>query len=128
MEQKLFAFVACMLLLTGLIPMGASQENLEGDILYVDDDNTQGPWEGSIDHPYQYIQDAVDVANDGTTIIVFNGLYSENIILSQSVTIKGENKELTIVDGGSSGGVGGDRAPCDEVAFPADESSLSPCR
>jgi len=105
MEQKLFAFVACMLLLTGLIPMGASQENLEGDILYVDDDNTQGPWEGSIDHPYQYIQDAVDVANDGTTIIVFNGLYSENIILSQSVTIKGENKELTIVDGGSSGGV-----------------------
>ena len=46
--------------------------------LYVDDDNTTGPWDGSIDHPFQYIQDAVDYAVDGDTIWVKPGIYYED--------------------------------------------------
>ena len=32
------------------------------DIIYVDDDNTTGPWDGTEDHPFQFIQDGIDVA------------------------------------------------------------------
>ncbi|HIG99638.1 MAG TPA: hypothetical protein HA258_03550, partial [Thermoplasmata archaeon] len=31
-----------------------------GSTIYVDDSNTDGPWDGSIEHPYQFIQDGVD--------------------------------------------------------------------
>ena len=34
-------------------------------IFYVDDDNTAGPWDGSIEHPYRFIQQAIDNASDG---------------------------------------------------------------
>lgn len=100
MEQKLFVLVSVMLLIVGLIPIGVSQETGDSGIIYVDDDNGTGPWDGSIDHPYQHVQDAVDVAADGASIFVFNGFYSENIVLFQSVSILGESKESTILDGG----------------------------
>ena len=41
---------------------------IDGEIIYVDDDNTDGPWDGTWSHPYQYIQDGVDNANAGDTI------------------------------------------------------------
>jgi len=36
--------------------------NATGTTIYVDDDNTSGPWDGTIEHPYQYIEDGVDAA------------------------------------------------------------------
>jgi len=47
-------------------------------IMYVDDDNTAGPWDGSEAHPFRYIQDAVDAANDNWTIWVKPGFYYED--------------------------------------------------
>jgi len=38
-------------------PMGIT--GMSGDTIYVDDDNTEGPWDGSIDYPYQFIQDPI---------------------------------------------------------------------
>ena len=31
-----------------------------GATIYVDDDNTAGPWDGTLEHPYQHIQDGVN--------------------------------------------------------------------
>lgn len=45
--------------------------------VYVDDDNVDGPWNGSSSHPFRYIQNAVDYAVDGDTIWVMPGEYHE---------------------------------------------------
>jgi parallel beta-helix repeat protein len=52
---------------------------------------------------YSTIQDAVDAANSGDTIYVFNGTYYENIIISTSVFLRGEKRDTTIIDGSNSG-------------------------
>jgi parallel beta-helix repeat protein len=67
--------------------------------IYVDDDNTQGPWDGTMEHPYQYIQDAIRAASHGDSIFVYNGIYYENIIIKKQVRITGENYTNAIIDG-----------------------------
>lgn len=71
--------------------------------IYVDDNNTVGPWDGTLDHPYQYIQDGVDNANNGDTVYVFNGNYFENVWIYESISLEGENKDATIIDANSTG-------------------------
>jgi len=53
---------------------------------------------------YPTIQQAVDNATDGDTIFVRTGTYPENIrIDSKDLTIEGENRDTTIIDGVGSG-------------------------
>lgn len=68
--------------------------------IYVDDDNTGGPWDGTLEHPYQHIQDGVDNAVAGDTVFVFNGTYNEAVTVEKSLSIIGENRQSVIVDGG----------------------------
>jgi len=75
------------------------------NIIYVDDDNIEGPWEGSKDYPYQYIQDGIDNANNDEKIYVFNGTYYENIVIFKQITIEGESKQHTVIDGMQQGTV-----------------------
>lgn len=49
-----------------------------GCMIYVDDDNVSGPWDGSELHPYQYVQDAVNAAVDDCTIWINPGSYNED--------------------------------------------------
>jgi parallel beta-helix repeat protein len=59
---------------------------------------------GSSGCDYTKIQDAVDNASAGDTIVVYNGTYTENVwINNKDLTIKGEDRETTITDGGGSG-------------------------
>jgi len=67
---------------------------------YVDDDNTLGPWDGTLINPYQTIQDGVNNAIDGDTVFVFNGNYTENVIVNKTINLIGEDKNNTIIDGG----------------------------
>jgi len=68
-------------------------------IWYVDGDNVTGPWNGTKEHPYQNITNALEHAIDGDTIFVHNGMYFENVIVNISVSIVGEDRSSTIVDG-----------------------------
>jgi parallel beta-helix repeat protein len=63
------------------IPVKASPK-----VIYVPDD-------------YAKIQWAVGNATDGDTIFVRSGTYSENIVIDKSITLIGENRNSTIIDG-----------------------------
>ena len=67
------------------------------NIIYVDDDNIIGPWEGTLTLPYKTINDAVLNCTEGDTIFVFNGTYFENIIIDKRISIIGEGN--VIIDG-----------------------------
>jgi len=49
---------------------------------------------------YPTIQEAINAAVNGDTIIVRNGTYYENVIINKTISLVGEDKETTIIDGG----------------------------
>ena len=62
------------------------------DVLYVDDDapNDLGPYDllvgdpyesGTVDHPFDSVQEAIEVAKPGATVVVLSGTYSESLAL-----------------------------------------------
>ncbi len=61
-----------------------------GDWLYVG---------GSGPGNYTTIQDAISASSNGDTVFVYNGLYNEEIIVDHSISLLGENKFMTIIDG-----------------------------
>jgi parallel beta-helix repeat protein len=72
-------------------------------ILYVDDDNILGPWDGSEAHPYKTIAEAIDKAYEGWTVFVKNGTYYENLVINKTINLDGENPQTTIIDGQNNG-------------------------
>jgi parallel beta-helix repeat protein len=72
---------------------------------YVDDDNVDGPWDGSKEWPYRTIQDAIDNTfyDDGDTVYVYNGTYKECVVLYKTIHLVGESKDSTIIDGQRKG-------------------------
>jgi parallel beta-helix repeat protein len=63
------------------IVISASEPLSLRNIIYVNDDNIAGPWNGSDQYPYQLIQDAIDHAISHDSILVANGTYYEHIII-----------------------------------------------
>jgi len=66
---------------------------------------SKGEWlyvGGSGPGNYTRIQDAIDNASDGNTIFVFSGIYYEHIVIDILITLIGENKNTTIIDGTDS--------------------------
>ena len=79
--------------------MVTADEPLQNRIIFVNNINIMGPWDGTQEHPYQLINDGVLNAIDGDIVYVFSGEYYENIIIDKSITLSGENKNSTIIDG-----------------------------
>ncbi|RLF39897.1 MAG: hypothetical protein DRN12_06325, partial [Thermoplasmata archaeon] len=67
-----------------------------GNILYVG---------GSGKGNYSTICDAIKAASDGDTVFVYNGIYHENLEIDKSLSLIGEDKNTTIIDGSNSGDV-----------------------
>jgi parallel beta-helix repeat protein len=70
-----------------------------GDIIYVNASNTQGPWNGTIEYPYQNITSALEHAQAGDTIYVFSGIYYEHLTVNKQINLQGEHATTTILDG-----------------------------
>ena len=54
---------------------------------------------------YPTIQEAINHATSGDTIFVHIGTYHEHIVIDKSVSLIGENRNLTIIDGEGAGSV-----------------------
>jgi parallel beta-helix repeat protein len=67
--------------------------------IYVDDDNTSGPWDGTQEHPFRCIQDGVDASSENDMIFVYNGFYKENLNIDKPVVLIGENNTSTKIYG-----------------------------
>ena len=108
MKKQLCAIMSAVLL--GAIALFPSSVTSTPSVLitntiYVDDDNTGGPWDGTFAHPFQYIQDGIDAASNNDTIFIFNGTYSEQIVVNKSLYLLGEHRKYTIIDGMNNGAV-----------------------
>ena len=54
---------------------------------------------------YSSIQEAINSADGGDTIYVSSGTYYENVVVNKSVSLIGEDKNTTIIDGDQTGTV-----------------------
>jgi parallel beta-helix repeat protein len=45
------------------------------------------------------IQNAINASIDGDTVFVFNGTYHENIIVNKTISLTGEDRDITIING-----------------------------
>ena len=68
---------------------------------YVDDDASDGG-NGSEEHPFNHIQDAINAAESGDTIRVFAGYYEENVVVNKSVSVFGNGSINTTIYGGQN--------------------------
>ena len=58
-----------------------------------------------VPHDYATIQEAINAATPGDTIFVYNGTYYENVVMNKTVSLIGENRSSTIIDGSKNGDV-----------------------
>ena len=50
-------------------------------------------------------QYGIDAVDDGVTVNVYNGTYYENVVVDKTINLTGEDKIITIIDGGGVGDV-----------------------
>jgi len=96
--MKKLSIMLIILLLFSQFSINAVSDN-EKNTIYVDDDNTQGPWDGTQDNPYQFIQDGVDASETGDTVYVYGGFYNEQVSIDKPLNLRGESIDDTIIDG-----------------------------
>lgn len=92
-------FVVTMFaLLTLVLPLAFSFQVVKADpkTWIVDDD-------GGAD--FNTIQEAINAASEGDTVLVCNGTYYEHLTINKSLSLIGESKWNTIIDGNSTGDV-----------------------
>jgi hypothetical protein len=75
-----------------------------GTCFYVDDDALD-EGNGSRDHPFRTIQEAMDVTGEGDTVRVMAGVYRELVVLVSGVTLLGAGPNATVLDGEGKRGV-----------------------
>ena len=72
--------------------------------------------DGNGNGDFTSIQDAIDNANEGDTLRVWEGRYTETIVVDKTLIIEGNGTQTSIIDGGGAGSV---------VNITADQVNLS---
>ncbi len=104
MNKRVDAIVITVLMLLSLVVIivHIAPRVTAPTTLYVDDDNT-GFEDGSQANPYNTIQEGIDNASSGDTVFVYNGTYYENVVVNKTISLIGEDKDNTTVDGNGTG-------------------------
>jgi parallel beta-helix repeat protein len=81
-----------LLISTLIVSLNSEKTRASGQDIYVDDDQRYpDEADGSLYNPFKTIQDAVDIAQNGDTIKILKGIYSGDITIDKSITIKTES-------------------------------------
>lgn len=106
MNRRLIALLITLLLTITSITVMSGQTKIKNitsplnkEMIYVNGDNKEGPWFGTQEYPYQHINDGVLDATDWGAIYVFSGVYNETLTINKPISLQGENKNNTIIDG-----------------------------
>ena len=97
----------------GRVDMGAYE--FQG-VLYVDDDTSENPEAmnplkyGTEDYPFNAIQEAIDTAREGYTILVRPGVYNKIDFLGKPITVQGVDGAAVIEASLTAGRIGGEDA------------------
>jgi nitrous oxidase accessory protein NosD len=91
--KRIFISLISCIIIVNIITNFQIYEFANGKILYVG---------GSGDGNYSIIQDTINISDIGDIIFVYNGIYNENIEINKSISIIGENKDSTIINGKKS--------------------------
>ncbi|UCF08128.1 MAG: right-handed parallel beta-helix repeat-containing protein, partial [Thermoplasmata archaeon] len=101
MKRKIATIWICMAMVFGFVVIVDVITDFTPTVrtttLYV---NTTGDNGG-----YTSIQDAINASHDGDTVFVYNGTYYENVVVNKTINLMGEDKDLTVIDGGDIGDV-----------------------
>lgn len=93
LELKKIVVVLIMSLFSfSILPLVSSEVSANGQprILYVNADGSTG---------FRTIQEAVTNASYGDTIFVYSGIYNESVEIDRSLSLVGEGRDSTIIDG-----------------------------
>ncbi len=94
-----------IILLLFILSTSTNLSKASGNTLYVDDDNDSGPWDGTQQNPFMDINSAISEADEGDTIYIYSGTYNEKIEITKDLTLTGQSRDNTFIDGGSNGHV-----------------------
>jgi parallel beta-helix repeat protein len=115
MQRKIVSIGIALVMLVGVFAVAMLMGGVaEPQKIYVDDDalNDPGPndpaisdplEDGSLEHPFDTIQEGVDKSVDGDTVHVFEGTYNEEVEISNSIVLEGENNATTTIQGSGTG-------------------------
>ena len=99
MKKTIFLTGVMLSIFLSSIPYAGAINRIytNAEIIYVDNSNIHGPWDGTINHPYKTINDGIQNSTEGDTIYILNGTYYENIVIDKRLSLIGEGN--TIIDG-----------------------------
>ncbi|MBN1861546.1 MAG: right-handed parallel beta-helix repeat-containing protein [Candidatus Thermoplasmatota archaeon] len=81
--------IISFLLISGFLILCISEHsNAEGSEIYVDDSFSLIR-DGTAEHPYATITEALNLASEGDTIYVFSGMYNETLLINKRISLIG---------------------------------------
>lgn len=84
-----FVLIISFLLINGLSILYLTEQTAAaGREIYVDDSFSY-PRDGTAEHPYLTITEAINLANEGDTIYVFGGTYNESLTINKRISLIG---------------------------------------
>jgi len=96
MQRKTVFFTFALILLLSFVGVGPQ---------FIEPIRAATTWTVDDDGPADFhtIQEAINDADHGDTVSVKTGVYYENIVVNKTLSIIGENKEDTVIDGNETG-------------------------
>lgn len=82
-STRIVMLVICLSVLS--LHTNASVSLGNRNTIHVNDDNVSGPWSGTEQYPYRFIQDAIDNASANYIILVANGTYYEHLFIPSNL-------------------------------------------
>jgi parallel beta-helix repeat protein len=90
--------ISLLILTSFMLIFSVDTSRADGNKIFVKGDYPYATGNGSADRPYQSIQYAIDVANEGDTIFIFEGSYNETITIDKKISLIGLDRDNVTIE------------------------------